>query len=82
MEIDFLVSYYLVSNSFVYAGDEMTLEKAQRLATATVWSEQANQWVCAYCCKTPTTFYVATGHDHTDWDIKYCECREKQNATD
>jgi len=31
--------------------------------------------VCVHCGWVPETFYVVTGHDHTDWDIKWCPCR-------
>ena len=51
--------------------DEKT---ARSLEVKTEWNGKAN--VCANCGKVPETFYVATGHDHTDDCIRYCFCRE------
>lgn len=31
--------------------------------------------VCVHCGEEPQTYYVATGHDHTDRDIQRCDCR-------
>ena len=47
---------------------------AKKLETDTEWNGRAN--VCVHCGKVPETFYVATGHDHTDYDIRWCPCRE------
>ena len=47
---------------------------AKKLETDIEWNGRAN--VCVHCGKVPETFYVATGHDHTDYDIRWCPCRE------
>lgn len=48
--------------------------KARLLEVHTEWNGKAN--VCIHCGKVPETFYIATGHDHTDDEIRYCFCRE------
>ena len=52
----------------------MTENEARKLGVSTEWNGRAN--VCVHCGKVPETFYVATGHDHTDYDIRWCPCRE------
>ena len=52
----------------------MDQREAERLETQTVWNGKV--WVCKRCGRTPERFYVATGHDHTDWEIDWCPCRE------
>ena len=52
----------------------MTENEARKLEVSTEWNGRAN--VCVHCGKVPETFYVATGHDHTDYDIRWCPCRE------
>ena len=52
----------------------MTEQEAKRLEVPTEWNGKAN--VCTYCGRVPETFYVATGHDHTDYDIRWCVCRD------
>lgn len=47
---------------------------AKKLETDIEWNGRAN--VCVHCGMVPETFYVATGHDHTDYDIRWCPCRE------
>ena len=47
---------------------------AKKLETDIEWNGRAN--VCVHCGKVPETFYVTTGHDHTDYDIRWCPCRE------
>ena len=47
---------------------------AKKLETDIEWNGRAN--VCVHCGRVPETFYVATGHDHTDYDIRWCPCRE------
>ena len=52
----------------------MTEKEARKLEVPIEWNGRAN--VCVHCGKVPETFYVATGHDHTDYDIRWCPCRE------
>lgn len=52
----------------------MTENEARKLGVSIEWNGRAN--VCVHCGKVPETFYVATGHDHTDYDIRWCPCRE------
>ena len=47
---------------------------AKKLETDTELNGRAN--VCVHCGKVPETFYVVTGHDHTDDSIRWCICRE------
>lgn len=53
---------------------------AKKLEVSTEWNGKAN--VCVHCGRVPETFYVATGHDHTDYDIKWCPCRETSQNKD
>ncbi len=52
-----------------------TKQEAKALETKCVWNKQIKRWVCKYCGNEPETFYVVTGHDHTDDSIWCCECR-------
>lgn len=52
----------------------MNEDKARKLEVPTEWNGKAN--VCTYCGRVPETFYVATGHDHTDDSIHWCICRD------
>lgn len=52
----------------------MTEDQARKLEVPIEWNSKAN--VCVYCGRVPETFYVVTGHDHTDDSIRWCICRE------
>ena len=52
----------------------MTEDQARKLEVPIKWNSKAN--VCVYCGRVPETFYVVTGHDHTDDSIRWCICRE------
>lgn len=52
----------------------MTEDQARKLEVPIKWNSKAN--VCVYCGRVPETFYVVTGHDHTDASIRWCICRE------
>lgn len=39
-----------------------------------VKTETYGKWVCKYCKHKTQTKYIATGHDHTDYDYKLCDC--------
>ncbi len=52
----------------------MTEDQARKLEVPIKWNGKAN--VCVYCGRVPETFYVVTGHDHTDDSIRWCICRE------
>jgi len=58
----------------------MNKYEAKKLEVDTEWNGKAN--VCVHCGRVPETFYVATGHDHTDYDIKWCLCRETPQTKD
>ena len=51
--------------------------------TKTVWDPTLLRWVCKFCGKEPTTQYVVTGHDHTDYTIDWCNriCGGKDEPT-
>jgi len=49
---------------------------AMKIETQCIWQKETKRWVCKFCGKQPETFYVVTGHDHTDSSIWTCECRE------
>lgn len=53
---------------------------AKRLQTTCKWDETQCKWVCLHCWAPPNTFYIVTGHDHTDDSIWWCPCREKQDG--
>jgi primase-polymerase (primpol)-like protein len=55
----------------------MTEQEAEKLQVQTEWNGKAN--VCVHCGRVPERFYVATGHDHTDYDIAWCPCRGSAN---
>jgi uncharacterized coiled-coil protein SlyX len=50
-------------------------QQARQLEVAIKWNGKAN--VCVHCGRVPETFYIVTGHDHTDDAIRWCPCREK-----
>lgn len=52
----------------------MDEKQARHLEVHTKWNGKAN--VCVHCGRVPETFYIVTGHDHTDYDIRWCPCRE------
>jgi hypothetical protein len=52
----------------------MTEDQARKLEVPIEWNGRAN--VCVYCGRVPETFYIVTGHDHTDDSIRWCICRE------
>lgn len=52
---------------------------AKKLETDIEWNGRAN--VCVHCGRVPETFYVATGHDHTDDEIRWCICRDKDELS-
>lgn len=40
-----------------------------------------NKWVCIYCEEEVDIKYIATGHDHTDYSYRMCNCLgAKQNG--
>ena len=52
----------------------MTENEARKLEVPIEWNGKAN--VCTYCGRVPETFYIVTGHDHTDDSIRWCICRD------
>lgn len=44
--------------------------------TQTEWVETKTygRWKCIYCGRDPKKKYIATGHDHTDYDYNICCC--------
>lgn len=53
----------------------MTEQEAKKLEVDRVWNYISNGWVCKHCNRDAHTFHVATGHDHTDYEIYWCTCR-------
>lgn len=51
----------------------MTENEARQMEVEIKWNGRAN--VCVHCGKVPETYYITTGHDHTDDSIRYCFCR-------
>ena len=51
----------------------MTENEARQMAVEIEWNGKAN--VCIHCGNVPETYYIATGHDHTDDSIHYCFCQ-------
>ena len=58
----------------------MDKKEAKRLKVDIKWNGRAN--VCVHCGKVPEIFYVATGHDHTDYEIHWCPCRDTASELD
>ena len=56
----------------------MDKRESKKLETQCVWDASIKRWVCKFCGKEPKTFYIVTGHDHTDDSIWTCECRKEQ----
>ena len=52
----------------------MDEKQARYLEVPTKWNGKAN--VCVHCGRVPETFYIVTGHDHTDDEIRWCLCRK------
>ena len=52
----------------------MTEQEAKQLEVNMEWNGRAN--VCVHCGRVPETFYIVTGHDHTDDEIRWCLCRK------
>jgi len=52
----------------------MERKEAERLEVNIKWNGKAN--VCVHCGNVPETFYIVTGHDHTDDEIRWCPCRD------
>lgn len=52
----------------------MNQYQAENLKVETEWNGKVN--ACVHCGRVPQRFYVATGHDHTDYEIDWCPCRE------
>ena len=52
----------------------MTEQEAKQLEVDMEWNGRAN--VCVHCGRVPETFYIVTGHDHTDDEIRWCLCRK------
>lgn len=46
----------------------------RKLEVRIKWNGKAN--VCVHCGRVPETFYIVTGHDHTDDYFYWCPCRE------
>jgi len=53
----------------------MNQREAKQLEVKCRWNGEQGFWECVHCGKPPSTFYVVTGHDHTDDSIWWCECR-------
>lgn len=51
----------------------MTENEARQMVVEIEWNGKAN--VCIHCGNVPETYYIATGHDHTDDSIHYCFCQ-------
>lgn len=60
----------------------MTEADARKLEVKTRWDDGKKRNVCVHCGEEPKTFYVVTGHDHTDSEIDYCSCRQSVVTTD
>ncbi|MEN6629793.1 MAG: hypothetical protein ABFC42_09120 [Sulfuricella sp.] len=58
----------------------MNEAQARKLETETEWNGKAN--VCIHCGRVPETFYIVTGHDHTDDSIRWCICRERYSQNE
>ena len=58
----------------------MNEAQARKLETETKWNGKAN--VCIHCGRVPETFYIVTGHDHTDDSIRWCICRERYSQSE
>lgn len=57
--------------------DRAREERARRLKTETVWSENLYRWCCKFCGNFPHTYYDTAVHDHGATKIDWCECRNK-----
>lgn len=58
----------------------MTEQEAKRLEVNITWNGSAN--VCVHCGNVPETYYIVTGHDHTDDEIRWCPCRDTVSELD
>lgn len=48
--------------------------------TKTKWYPEKRRNACAFCgCETKKR-YIATGHDHTDYDYDLCGCTDAKKA--
>jgi len=56
----------------------MTENEARQMEVEIKWNGRAN--VCVHCGKVPETYYITTGHDHTDDSIRYCFCRSATSS--
>lgn len=55
----------------------MNKREAEKLKVKGRRDPDLKQWVCEHCGTGVSTFYVVTGHDHTDDYIWWCECRRQ-----
>lgn len=56
---------------------QLTIYEVKKLITKTVWHADKKEWRCKFCGQKHDRMYVATGHDHTDYEIDWCECRKQ-----